>query len=169
MPRRRRRSTDLDRGTGFQIFGFTGGAEYNVEIASDGSAALYTGGAGQTFVADLDVRMNADGTVAVGSTTERDFTDPTATDNCDGSVIPSYVVTEGGIPVSLGNGDVWPVGDYVVTYSATDDRDNTSFDFFIVTVNDNEAPVLSTMPDATNPRNHSAITRPVVPTMNGLG
>ena len=56
--------TDLDRGTGFQIFGFTGGAEYNVEIASDGSAALYTGGAGQTFVADLDVRMNADGTVA---------------------------------------------------------------------------------------------------------
>ena len=59
--------TDLDRGTGYQIWGFTGGAEYNVNIAADGSAALYTGGAGETFVADVDWGYAADGqTIEIG-------------------------------------------------------------------------------------------------------
>ena len=56
--------TDLDPTTGYQIWGFAGGAEYNIEIAADGSAALYSGGAGETFVSDLDIRYNADRTVA---------------------------------------------------------------------------------------------------------
>ncbi|MDF3351818.1 hypothetical protein HKX17_16855 [Sulfitobacter sp. KE34] len=56
--------TDLDPATGYQIWGFAGGAEYNIEIAADGSAALFSGGAGETFVADLDVRYNADRTIA---------------------------------------------------------------------------------------------------------
>ncbi|MFG6665243.1 hypothetical protein ACGYKB_18475 [Sulfitobacter sp. 916] len=56
--------TDLDPTTGYQIWGFTGGAEYNIEIAADGSAALYTGGAGEVFVRDLDLRYNADRSIA---------------------------------------------------------------------------------------------------------
>ncbi|NEK24736.1 hypothetical protein GV827_20385, partial [Sulfitobacter sp. JBTF-M27] len=56
--------TDLDRSTGHQIWGFAGGAEYNIEIAVDGSAALYAGNSGETFVADLDARYAADGTIA---------------------------------------------------------------------------------------------------------
>jgi serralysin len=55
--------TDLDRTTGYQIWGFAGGAEYNIEIAADGTAGLFTGGAGQTFVSAVDVRYNAAGTV----------------------------------------------------------------------------------------------------------
>lgn len=53
--------TDLDRATGYQIWGFTGGAEYNINIAADGSAALYTGGEGETFVSDIDYFRSADG------------------------------------------------------------------------------------------------------------
>ena len=52
--------TDLDASTGYQIWGFAGGAEYNIEILSDGTAALYSGGAGETFVADVEVRSSAD-------------------------------------------------------------------------------------------------------------
>ncbi|MGR3321132.1 MAG: hypothetical protein ACU0DK_04285 [Pseudooceanicola sp.] len=55
--------TDLDPSTGHQIFGFAGGAEYNIQIAADGSARLYSGGPGETFVADLDAVRSADGTV----------------------------------------------------------------------------------------------------------
>ena len=53
--------TDLDRSTGYQIWGFTGGVEYNVNVAEDGSVALYTGGAGETFVAALNFAYSADG------------------------------------------------------------------------------------------------------------
>ncbi|MEE2951835.1 MAG: hypothetical protein VYD57_11365 [Pseudomonadota bacterium] len=56
--------TDLNRATGYQIWGFAGGAEYNVNFTSDGKAVLYTGGAGQTFVANLDYALAADGSVA---------------------------------------------------------------------------------------------------------
>ncbi len=38
--------TDLNPATGFQIFGFAGGAEYNITFGTDGRAALYTGGGG---------------------------------------------------------------------------------------------------------------------------
>ncbi|WP_304364001.1 hypothetical protein [Paracoccus albicereus] len=54
---------DLDRGTGYQIWGFTGGAEYNVNFDADGVARLYSGAAGQTFVADLTYTLGAGGTV----------------------------------------------------------------------------------------------------------
>jgi len=45
-------NTDQNAATGYQIFGFAGGAEFNVEIRTDGTAALYTGGAGETLVLD---------------------------------------------------------------------------------------------------------------------
>ncbi len=54
-------NTDLNAATGFQIFGFAGGAEYNVNIKSDGTAALYTGAAGQTLVLDnIQMAYSAD-------------------------------------------------------------------------------------------------------------
>jgi peptidoglycan/xylan/chitin deacetylase (PgdA/CDA1 family) len=53
--------TDKNKTTGFQIFGFAGGAEYNINIASDGNAYLYSGGAGQNFIAKLDSKISTDG------------------------------------------------------------------------------------------------------------
>jgi serralysin len=60
---------DKDKTTGYQIFGFAGGAEYNINIASDGNAYLYSGGAGQNFITKLDSKLSIDGKtleVAVG-------------------------------------------------------------------------------------------------------
>ena len=56
-------NTDLDPLTGFQVFGGTVGAEYNINIGPDGTPALYTGAAGEQFVANLDYVFNADRTV----------------------------------------------------------------------------------------------------------
>ena len=56
-------NTDRNAATGYQVFGFAGGAEYNVNIAADGSVNLYTGGAGQTLVASgLTAAYSADRT-----------------------------------------------------------------------------------------------------------
>lgn len=55
--------TDLDRTSGYQIWGWAGGAEYNVEIAADGSARLYSGGPEQTLVAELEEARSGDGRV----------------------------------------------------------------------------------------------------------
>jgi serralysin len=58
-------NTDLNSATGYQIFGNTGGAEFNVNFNSLANAILYTGAAGQTAVAGGDIveRLSADGTV----------------------------------------------------------------------------------------------------------
>ena len=55
--------TDLDRGTGYRIWGSTGGAEYNVEVGADGVPRLYSGGPGETYIADLGYGYSADGSV----------------------------------------------------------------------------------------------------------
>ena len=56
-------NTDRNATTGYQVFGFAGGAEYNVNFAADGTVSLYSGGAGQTLVASgLQVAWNADHT-----------------------------------------------------------------------------------------------------------
>jgi serralysin len=57
--------TDKNRATGHQIFGFAGGAEYNINIDSNGDAYLYTGGAGEKIVqgSKLDARRSSDGTI----------------------------------------------------------------------------------------------------------
>ncbi len=44
-------NTDRDTSTGYQIFGSTGGAEYNVNFFTDDRPYLYTGAAGETFIA----------------------------------------------------------------------------------------------------------------------
>ncbi|MCW1381903.1 cadherin [Novosphingobium sp. KCTC 2891] len=57
-------NTDLNTSTGYQVFGFAGGAEFNVNFKADGTAALYSGADGQTLVADnLAMARSADGTV----------------------------------------------------------------------------------------------------------
>jgi serralysin len=53
--------SDLNRATGYQIYGSTGGAEYNINIDAEGAARLYTGAAGQIFIANLDYRFAANG------------------------------------------------------------------------------------------------------------
>jgi serralysin len=52
---------DQNRATGYQIFGFAGGAEYNIQIGTDGKANLYSGGEGQTLVSALDYSLSVDG------------------------------------------------------------------------------------------------------------
>ncbi len=55
-------NTDLDRGTGHKIWGFAGGAEYNINFDDAGVPHLYSGGDGQTLVAStLDYIVSADG------------------------------------------------------------------------------------------------------------
>jgi serralysin len=58
-------NTDLNATTGFQIFGFAGGAEYNVNFDTTGNARLYTSGAGQTPVLNGDIveRFSTDKTI----------------------------------------------------------------------------------------------------------
>jgi serralysin len=55
--------TDLNRATGYKIWGFAGGAEYNINVGPDGVPRLYTGGAGETLVGDIDYGYSADGRV----------------------------------------------------------------------------------------------------------
>jgi Ca2+-binding RTX toxin-like protein len=43
-------NTDRDSNTGYQIFGFAGGAEYNINFFTDNQPYLYTGAAGENFV-----------------------------------------------------------------------------------------------------------------------
>jgi RTX calcium-binding nonapeptide repeat (4 copies)/Polysaccharide deacetylase len=52
---------DQNAATGYQVFGFAGGAEYNIQIGADGKANLYSGGEGQTLVSTLDYNLSADG------------------------------------------------------------------------------------------------------------
>ncbi len=54
-------NTDQNTTTGYQIFGFAGGAEYNINIAADGQAYLYTGGAGENLVSKLNYIRSSDG------------------------------------------------------------------------------------------------------------
>ena len=56
-------NTDQNAATGYQIFGFAGGAEFNVNLDANGVPALYSGGAGQTLVGTLDSAFSADRTV----------------------------------------------------------------------------------------------------------
>jgi peptidoglycan/xylan/chitin deacetylase (PgdA/CDA1 family) len=51
---------DKNIDTGYKIFGFAGGAEYNINIASDGNAYLYSGAAGQNLIGRLDAKISTD-------------------------------------------------------------------------------------------------------------
>jgi serralysin len=54
-------NTDQNKATGYQIFGYAGGAEYNINFAADGKAYLYSGAAAENYIAPLDYTISADG------------------------------------------------------------------------------------------------------------
>lgn len=56
-------NTDRNASTGHQIFGFAGGAEYNVNVGAGGVVSLYSGGAGETLLGAVSSALSADGTV----------------------------------------------------------------------------------------------------------
>lgn len=64
------------------------------------------------------------------------WTAPVATDNCPGVVLTS----------SHQSGDLFPIGNTTVTYTATDAYGNTISSAFTVTVNDTEKPVINGLP-----------------------
>ena len=53
-------NTDNNTATGHLIWDWAGGAEFNVNIGSDGVARLYSGADGQTLVADIAFALSAD-------------------------------------------------------------------------------------------------------------
>ena len=54
-------NTDGNKATGFQVFGSTVGAEYNINLAADGTPFLYSGNAGQNLIGQVDFKRSADG------------------------------------------------------------------------------------------------------------
>ena len=55
--------TDLDSSTGYQVWGFAVGAEYNVNIYDDNIPHLYTGAAAETWHQSLAHGRSADGKI----------------------------------------------------------------------------------------------------------
>lgn len=53
-------NTDDNQATGHQIWGFAGGAEYNINFGADGIARLYTGAAGEVLVGTVDFALSPD-------------------------------------------------------------------------------------------------------------
>ena len=56
-------NSDRDANTGYQVFGSTVGAEYNVDFSTDNAPYLYTGAAGQNFVGALNYAYSSDRTI----------------------------------------------------------------------------------------------------------
>lgn len=52
---------DRNKTTGYQVFGSTVGAEYNINIAADGKPYLYSGAAGENFISAVDFAHSSDG------------------------------------------------------------------------------------------------------------
>lgn len=74
-------NTDRNAATGYQVFGFAGGAEYNVNVNADGTVSLYTGAAGETLIlANLPAARSADGTVLEFSVPKSAIGNPQAVD-----------------------------------------------------------------------------------------
>ena len=56
--------TDLDTSTGYLVWGWAAGAEYNINFGQDGIARLYSGAAGSVLIAEISYALSSDGTVA---------------------------------------------------------------------------------------------------------
>ena len=67
-------NTDQDTTTGYLIWGYAGGAEYNINIAADGKPYLYTGADGETLVfGPLPHNISSDG--GTGTVLELELTE----------------------------------------------------------------------------------------------
>jgi len=75
-------NTDQNATTGYQIFGFAGGAEYNINFDASGVPQLFTGDAGATPVANAVVQyaVSADGTTLEIAVTKAALGNPRAVD-----------------------------------------------------------------------------------------
>jgi Ca2+-binding RTX toxin-like protein len=74
-------NTDRNAATGYQIFGFAGGAEFNVNFNADGTVSLYSGGAGEVLVAaGLSAVWSADRTSVEFSIPKATLGNPVAID-----------------------------------------------------------------------------------------
>lgn len=74
----------------------------------------------------------------------------TASDLVDGDVPVTCTAVIDGSPATVVSGDTFPLGETLVTCSATDAHDNTGTDTFTVTVEDTTAPTLA-LPAAVGP------------------
>ena len=54
-------NTDQNSASGYQVFGYASGAEYNINIGGDGIARLYSGAVGETWVGNIDYKIALDG------------------------------------------------------------------------------------------------------------
>jgi serralysin len=54
-------NTDLDVGTGYKVWGFAAGAEFNVNVGVDGIPRLHTGGAGEILISTLEYAYTDNG------------------------------------------------------------------------------------------------------------
>lgn len=82
------------------------------------------------------------------------FTAPTAEDDVDGTITP---VLTAGLP----SGSAFPLGVTTVTYTATDEAENSETASFTVTVTDAEKPVIAAISDITVPADPGLTTAAV--------
>ncbi|MCQ2283651.1 MAG: HYR domain-containing protein [Bacteroidales bacterium] len=103
-------------------------------------------------VADQNVYTDADQDYATLT-----FDDPVPTDNCS---TPTYAITYSpAAPTDASSTNAsgkYPIGETVVTYTATDAAGNTASCTFTVTVEDNQLPCIGCDPTATDPTDPTA-------------
>ena len=58
-------NTDENSSTGYQIWGFVGGAEYNINFDANGTPALYSGYAGQTSIGSITHASQQNGATSI--------------------------------------------------------------------------------------------------------
>ncbi len=113
--------------TGVQLVTVTESPAVPPTIAAPGPVTLFTGPGATSCGVTVS---NLDATLGTA----------TASDNC-----PGVTVTRSNVPV----GNVFPLGNTVVTYTATDRNGNSDTDTQLVTVVDNTAPTISAPADVT--------------------
>ncbi|MCF8276209.1 MAG: HYR domain-containing protein [Flavobacteriales bacterium] len=87
------------------------------------------------------------------------YDDPTVTDNCNQSIVPM-------LQSGLSSGDSFPLGDSQITFSATDGNGQSVSCSFTITVEDNEAPVVTCPSNQTELFNN--ICQLTIPDYTGL-
>ncbi|CAN5321722.1 hypothetical protein BH11PSE5_BH11PSE5_24990 [soil metagenome] len=117
-------NSDRNTTTGHQIFGFAGGAEYNVNVAADGSISLYSGSAGQTIVqSGLTAAWSADKTALEFRISKAAIGNPQAIDilaDVNDSVFLPGSYSDGGFTVFNDTGVVAdPAQRIAIVYSET--------------------------------------------------
>ncbi|KQN19486.1 cadherin [Sphingomonas sp. Leaf33] len=107
-------NTDRNTATGYQIFGFAGGAEYNVNIDANGVVSLFKGDAGQTLVlAGLTAAWSADRTALEFAVPKAAIGNPAAIDtlfDINNSVFLPGSFSSGGFTV-YNSVDIAPAAD----------------------------------------------------------